>query len=92
MDRNIPVCQSWQGASWRYQLHTSVPSEQAFSIAGQILTKRRSAMTESMINASRCTKNWSGLQEFTKEGPDIERGILSRFQELALDGDTALED
>lgn len=71
---------------------TSVPSEQVFSIAGQILTKRRSAMTETMMNTLMCTKNWLGFQELTREELDIEHGFLTQFQELAVDGDIVTAD
>jgi len=36
---------------------TSIPSEQMFSIAGQILTKRRGSFSESMMNTLMCSKN-----------------------------------
>ena len=66
---------------------TSVPSEQVFSVAGQILTKRRSAMTECMMNTLMCTKNWLGFKEITQEELAIERDHFVQFQELSTDGD-----
>lgn len=66
---------------------TSVPSEQMFSIAGQILTKRRSALSESMMNALMCSKNWLGFQEVTKEDLTAEEDLLARIQEISIDGD-----
>lgn len=69
---------------------TSVPSEQMFSIAGQILTKRRSALSESMMNALMCSKNWFGFQEVTKEDLTAEEDLLARIQEISIDGDIAV--
>ena len=42
---------------------TSVPSERCFPIAGSVLTKRRSVMTEGMANAIMCCKYWLGFDE-----------------------------
>ena len=75
---------------------TSVPSEQIFSIAGQILTKRRSCLSESMMNAIMCSKNWLGFQEVSKEDLTAEEELLAKLQEITVDGDIpvfeALED
>jgi len=54
---------------------TSVPSEHCFSIAGNVLTKRRSAMTEGMANAIMCCKYWLGFDEFTPQDMILEQGI-----------------
>ena len=66
---------------------TSVPSEQMFSIAGQILTKRRSSLSEGMMNTLLCTKNWLGFQEVTKEEIVNEENLVAHFDELSCDGD-----
>ena len=70
---------------------TSVPSEQVFSIAGQILTKRRSALSEGRMNALMCCKNWLGFHEITKEELGKEQELLAEIQELSVDGDVATE-
>ena len=69
---------------------TSVLSEQMFSIAGQILTKRRSSLSESMMNALMCTKNWLGFQEVTREELTAEEELLARIQEISIDGDISV--
>ena len=50
---------------------TSVLSEQVFSLAGQILTKHRSSLSEGMMNSLMCTKNWLGFQELSKEDLEV---------------------
>ena len=62
---------------------TSVPSECCFSIAGSVLTKRRSAMTEGMANAIMCCKYWLGFEEFAHQDLTQER----RLAEEGLEGD-----
>lgn len=69
---------------------TSIPSEQMFSIAGQILTKRQSALSESMMNALMYSKNWLGFQEVTKEELTAEEDLLARIQKLSIDGDISV--
>ena len=53
-------------------LATSVPSERCFSIAGSVLTKRRSAMTEGMANAIMCCKYWLGFDELCQQDMVLE--------------------
>ena len=44
-------------------IHCSVPSEQAFSVAGDIVTKKRNRMTANTIRLAMLTKAWLGLPE-----------------------------
>ena len=69
---------------------TSVPSEQIFSIAGQILTKRRSALSENRMNMLMCCKNWLGFQELTQEELAMEQELLSHIQEVGIAGDVVI--
>ena len=69
---------------------TSVPSEQIFSVAGQILTKRRSALSENRMNVLMWCKNWLGYQELTQEELAIEQDLLSHIQEVGIDGDVVM--
>ena len=71
---------------------TSVPSERVFSIAGQILTKRRSSITESMMNALMCCKDWLGFTELTREELQAEAELLECIQDVSIDGDLPQED
>ena len=66
---------------------TSVPSEQIFSIAGQILTKRRSSLSEGMMNTLMCTKSWLGFQELSREDLVAEEGLIECLKGLSIDGD-----
>jgi len=66
---------------------TSVPSERMFSIAGQILTKRRSSLSENMMNALMCTRNWLGFPEVTQEEWAAEEDLLDQLRELSADSD-----
>lgn len=70
---------------------TSVPSEQVFSIAGQILTKCRSALTENKMNALMCCKSWLEVHGITKEELVQEANLLAEMQELGVDGDVESE-
>ena len=63
---------------------TSVPSEYCFSIAGNILTKRRGGMTEGIANAIMSCKYWLGFDEITQQDMNIE-GTLA---EDGLEEDT----
>ena len=60
---------------------TSVPSECCFSIAGSVLTKRRSAMTEGMANAIICCKYWLGFREFAHQDMSYERKLAEEGHE-----------
>jgi len=66
---------------------TSVPSECCFSIAGNVLTKRRSSMTEGMANTIMCCKYWLGFDEFTPLDMILERGLA----EERIEGDIDIE-
>lgn len=70
---------------------TSVPSEQVFSIAGQILNKRRACLSENMMNAIMCCKAWLGVQEITSEELIAEEQLLAHLNEVATEGDLPLE-
>ena len=54
---------------------TSISSEQVSSVAGQILIKKRSVISEGMVNVLLCCKNWLGFHE------------VAKIQELRIDGD-----
>ena len=69
---------------------TSVPSEQVFSLAGQILTKRRSSLSEGMMNSLMCTRSWLGFQELSKEDLLAEEGLLECLQDHSGDGDISI--
>ena len=79
------------GITGHYILATSVPSDQVFSVAEQILTKRRSSLSEGRMNALMCCKNWLGFHEITKEELGKEQDLLAQIQELSIDGDVATE-
>ena len=49
--------------------------------------KRRSAMTETMMNTLMCTRNWLGIQEITQEEMVAERDCFVQYEELSNDGD-----
>jgi len=66
---------------------TSVSSERCFSIAGNVLTKRRSSMTEGMANAIMCCKYWLGFDEFTLLDMILERGLA----EVGIEEDVDIE-
>jgi len=55
------------------------------SIAGNVLTKRRSAMTEGMANAIMCCKYWLGFDEFTPQDMIQEQGIAEEGLEADVD-------
>lgn len=61
---------------------TSVPSERCFSIAGSVLTKRRSSMTEGMANSIMCCKYWLGFEEFCPQ--DLSQ-LIEVGEEVELD-------
>lgn len=65
---------------------TSVPSERCFSIAGSVLTKRRSSMTEGMANAIMCCKYWLGFHEFCPQDLSqlVEAGVE---EEIEVEGE-----
>lgn len=71
---------------------TSVPSEDCFSIAGNVSTKRRSVMTEGMANAIMCCKYWLGFDEFTPLDMVLERGLVEEGIEEDIDADAEVED
>ena len=50
-------------------------------------TKRRSAMTETMMNTLMCARNWLGFQEITQEELAAEKDHFVQYQELSIDGD-----
>ena len=61
---------------------TSVPSERCFSIAGSVLTKRRSSMTEGMANAIMCCKYWLGFDELCQQDlSQVEVDITTQDEE-----------
>ena len=66
---------------------TSVPSERCFSIAGSVLTKRRSVMTEGMANAIMCCKYWLGFHEL----PSLDSLQECDLTEESMDGDIDIE-
>ena len=61
---------------------TSVPSERCFSIAGSVLTKRRSSMTEGMANAIMCCKYWLGFDELCQQ--DLSQ-LIEAGEEVEVD-------
>ena len=71
---------------------TSVPAEQVFSIAGQILTKRRASLTDNMVNTILCSRNWLGLSELEKQEVAYESRIVERAKKLEEDSDFAVCD
>ena len=71
---------------------TSVPFERVFSIAGQMLNKRRSSMIESIMNALMYYKDWLGLTELTREELQVEAELLEYIQDISIDGDLPQED
>lgn len=66
---------------------TSVPSEQVFSVAGNILTRQRSRLSPHMINTLMSCNNWMGLDELN--GPELvmQQDVLQRLNDLHVDGD-----
>ena len=48
-------------------LITSVPSEQVFSVAGGIVSKKRNRLEADTIQLLMLTKAWLGLVEFKKD-------------------------
>jgi hAT family C-terminal dimerisation region len=46
---------------------TSVPSEQAFSIAGDLISKKRNRMAPETANELMCLKSWYGLGEIAED-------------------------
>ena len=71
---------------------TSVPAEQIFSIAGQILTKRRVSLTDNMVNTILCARNWLGFCELEKKELVYGSQIIEQAQELDRDGDFIVTD
>ena len=61
---------------------TSVPSECCFSIAGSVLTKSRSSMTEGMTNALMCCKYWLGFDELCQQ--DLSQ-LIEAGEEVEVD-------
>lgn len=47
---------------------TSVPPEQVFSIAGQILTAQRTTSSEGMVGAFTCCRSWLGPTGVSVDG------------------------
>ena len=64
---------------------TSVPSERCFSLAGNVLTKQRSSMTEGMANAIMCCKYWLGYDEFSTQDMLQERVLVEESPEGDID-------
>jgi len=57
-----------------------------FSIAGRILTKRRSSLSENVMNALMCCRNWLGFPEVTQEELTAVEDLLDQLQKLSADG------
>ena len=49
-------------------------------------------MTESIMNALMCYKDWLGLTELTREELQVEAELLECIQDISVDGDLPQED
>lgn len=63
---------------------TSVPAEAAFSVAGQIISKRRAQLGDTTMSIIMCCRNWLGLPEYS-----ARELIEAKASEI---GQTTLED
>lgn len=68
---------------------TSVPSEQAFSQAGEIISRGRNRIEGQTMRALRCLKLWMHLHEL-KQG--LEEEITETFYEQLEDVEDSEED
>ena len=66
---------------------TSVPSEQAFSVAGDIFSKKTNRLEADTIRLLMLTKAWLGLVEFKKDQYGEE--LLGEEPNYEADGESA---
>lgn len=66
---------------------TSEPAEAMFSVAREILTKRRSAMAANTMNRVMCCKNWIGIPEYTPAELEHAQLLHPCVQAQKTDGD-----
>ena len=66
---------------------TSVPSEQAFSVAGDIVSKKRNRLEADTIRLLMLTKAWLGLVEFKKD--EYVEELLGEEANYEADGESA---
>ena len=67
---------------------TSVPSERCFSTTGSVLTTRRAAMAEGMVNAIMCYKYWLGFDDELAHQDMVQERKLA---EEGLEGDLSID-
>ena len=68
---------------------SSVPSEQAFSVAGDIVTKKRNRLEASTVRLLMLTKAWLGLVEY--ERTEYTEELLGEEGDYEADGESGTD-
>ena len=68
---------------------SSVPSEQAFSIAGDIVTKKRNRLEASTVRLLMLTKAWLGFVEY--ERTEYTEELLGEEGDYEADGESGTD-
>ena len=67
----------------------SVPSEQAFSVAGDIVPKKRNRLEANTVRLLMLTKVWLGFMEYEKE--EYVEELLGEEGDYEADGESTAE-